>query len=93
MQDAITLCENCESAPAISSTDGGADLCAECELALIDELAAHDEDCQCLIDEENPFVNMPCDHPLDCPACTCEISVRVERRKIWLRKLTTKPQP
>lgn len=80
MQDVITLCENCETRPAISETDDMVDLCAECELALIDEMARHEDTCECEAVEAE--IRVPCG--LNCWGCTCGVAGRVERRKAWL---------
>ena len=81
MTDVLTLCENCEKEPSIGVTDDDVDLCAACELACIDEMAAHEDGCMC-------------DHSstIDCLLCTCGVAGRVERRKAWLREQITKAQ-
>lgn len=80
--DVLTLCENCEERPSISVTDDDVDLCAECELALIDEMATHEDECKC--SKFNEEIGSPCE--IDCHACTCGVAARVERRKAWLRE-------
>lgn len=80
--DVLTICENCDERPSISVTDDDVDLCAECELALIDEMAQHEDACDCTkVDEE---IGVGCG--IACPACTCGVAGRVERRKVWLRE-------
>lgn len=100
MQDVIQLCENCEVTPSISTTDDDVELCAACELALIDEMAGHGEECEC---EKDLFAcetvsSAACEcggdfaHAINCPRCTCGVLGRVERRKLWLRAEVAKTQ-
>ena len=88
MQDVLTLCENCEKKPSISVTTDDVDLCAECELTLIDEMAFHEDDCACVICEAD--APQPGNHELDCGFCTCGVAGRVGRRKAWLREQIAK---
>jgi hypothetical protein len=80
--DELTLCENCEERGSISVTDDDVDLCAECELALIDEMARHEDECSCTKEEDIDDVA----HDVDCEECTCGLADRVERRKAWLQE-------
>ena len=80
--DVLTVCENCDERPSISVTDDDVDLCAECELALIGEMARHEDDCACTAGEEDSGEA----HRVDCEQCTCGLEARVERRKAWLRE-------
>ena len=86
MTDVLTLCENCEKAPSISVTDDDVELCAECELALIDEMATHEDGCDC----EGEPREITDTHYVECYGCTCGLNERVERRKQWLREQITK---
>lgn len=88
MQDALTLCENCEQNPSISVTDDEVELCAACELALIDEMAAHSDDCACILiiwTMAAIGAGTGADCAINSEQCTCGVLGRVERRKLWLR--------
>jgi hypothetical protein len=86
--DELTLCENCEERPSISVTDDDVDLCAECELALMDEMAAHEDDCDCAGEPKELFD----EHCIECHGCKCGLDARIERRKAWLREQIAKGQ-